>query len=102
MALCRRYIRNERQYGAFGVMVSIRDCGSLDTGSTPVLLPKTYKTGSRGMVLSRLFRIQEHVGSNPAFPTKTDEVQIWFNYDGIVKARCRKSYMKVKLLVLLF
>lgn len=48
-------------------MVSIRDCDSLDTGSTPVLLPKI--SGSRGMVLSRLHRRQEHVGSNPVFPT---------------------------------
>ena len=55
-------------YGAFGVMASIRDCGSLDTGSTPVLLPKKI-TGSRGMVLSRLHWKQEHVGLNPVFPT---------------------------------
>ena len=27
------------------------------------------KTGSRGMVLSRLHRRQEHAGSNPVFPT---------------------------------
>ena len=35
-------------------------------GSNPTEHPKS---GSRGMVLSRLHRRQEHVGSNPVFPT---------------------------------
>ena len=40
-----------------------------NTGSNPVVPPET---GSRGMVLSRLHRRQEHVGSNPVFPTGID------------------------------
>ena len=44
-----------------------------NTGSNPVVPPIT---GSRGTVLSRLHRRQEHVGSNPVFPTNVKKCSI--------------------------